>query len=74
MKLRERRILYKKKRAQRNLEKIYNHYSHNDIVLHLQINNYIHTFCRDRNGKSHPDVYIESYIIRLEDRVRKASE
>ena len=74
MKLRERKILYKKKRAQRNLEKMYNHYSHNDIVLHLQINSYIHKFCRDKYGESHPDTYIESYITRLEDRVRKASE
>ena len=74
MKLRERRILHKKKKAQRNLEKMYNHYSHNNVVMQLQIGSYIHKFCRDQHGEVHPDAYIESYITRLEDKVRKIAE
>ena len=66
----DKRMHRKRNKARRNLEKMLTHYSHNVIVLQLQITSYIHTFCKDKYGEYHPDVYIESYIIRVEDKLR----
>lgn len=65
------RIQRKKHKAQRNLEKILKHYSHNDLVIHLQVGSYLHRFCKDAKEEIHPDAYIQSYLIRVEDKTRE---
>lgn len=74
MNLHNRRIQHKKKKAQRNLEKMLNYYSHNSIVLQLQVTNYIHRFNKNDRGEINPDVYIRGYILRVEDKMRDIAE
>lgn len=71
--LKEIRIKRKRDKARRNLEKMLDYYSHNDIVLQLQITSYLHTFCKNKYGKIYPDTYIESYIKGIEDKLRERS-
>ncbi len=72
--MKDKRIHRKRNKARRNLEKMLNHYGHNNIVLQLQINSYIHNFCRTKYGEVFPDAYIESYITRVEDKMRQVTE
>ncbi len=74
MKIRDRKIIRKRNKAQRNLEKMLNHYSHNNLVMQLQIGSYIHKFCKDKYGRINPDIYIQNYVERLEDKQREIAE
>ena len=72
--LKEIRTERKRNKAQRNLEKMLNYYSHNNVVLQLQITSYLHSFCRNKYGEVHPDRYIEDYINRMEKKLADISE
>ncbi|KKM60954.1 hypothetical protein LCGC14_1536550 [marine sediment metagenome] len=74
MNFHDRRIQRKRNKAQRNLEKMLDYYSHNNVVLQLQITSYLRTFCRNKYGEIHPDIYIESYITKVENKMRKVAE
>ncbi len=71
---REVRHRRKKNKAQRSLEKLMNHYSHNDLIMHLQIGSYLRMYCKDRDGVVTPDAYIQGYTDRFEKKMREEAE